>query len=377
MLNKALAGFAAIIMAAGLMSCGGISSRHQACGDTLELSDARLLRISFPKGYTLAEIADPWHKGRLLASYALMERGDSGNVELPSGVIPLYVPLKRSIVATSAHCNLIATLGARQAIAGVCDGQYILERRLRRLIDSGEIANCGSTFSPNIEKIVAIGADAMLVSPYEDSQSAMLSARTGIPMMECADYMEPTPLGRAEWMRLYGRLYGRAKEADSLFAAVKSRYEELRSMAATALDRPKVLTEAVYQSVWYCPGGRSTKSQIIADAGGVYAFSGDNQAGSLPLAPEKVVAEASDADVWTFTSSAVPTMRQFASAYRGYSMIKAFRTGRLYVCPSMDVPYFDEAAFRPDWHLKEYIAIIHPEMLPDYKLRYYRLCENK
>lgn len=320
----------------------------------------------------LVSIADPWHEGRQLARYALVERGDSGRVQLPDGVVAVYVPLRKSVVAASAHCNLAFVLGEQQRVAGVCDAQYILNSDAQRLIRSGVIANCGSAFSPNVEQIVAIGADAMLVSPFEDDASASLSARTGIPVIECADYMEPTPLGRAEWMKFYGRLYGCADRADSLFAVVRRDYNALKAKASKVQNRPKVITESVYQSVWYCPGGRSTKAQIIADAGGTYAFSENNQAGSLSLSPERVIAEASDADVWTLTSSAMPSLDQLASSYRGYKMIKAFRSGNVYVCPSMEVPYFDEVAFRPDWHLREYIVMLHPELLPAAPLRYYR-----
>jgi len=362
-----------LIITAVLQSCGGNSVRRQGSADTLKLTDARLLRVSAERGYTLVDIADPWHSGRSLARYALVERADSGRVSVPADLVAVCVPLRRSVVATSAHSNLVRTLGARRQIAGVCDAQYILNDELRSLIASGAIANCGSAFAPNVERIVAIGADAMLVSPFEDDASATLSARTGIPVIECADYMEATPLGRAEWMKFYGRLYGRAAEADSLFGVVKRNYNRIRAKASGAKNRPKVLTESVYQSVWYCPGGRSTKAQIIADAGGDYAFRRNQQAGSLSLAPERVIAEASDADVWTLTSSAMPTAGQFASAYRGYKMIRAFRTGRVYVCPSMATPYFDEVAFRPDWHLAEYVAMLHPELMPGYSLRYYRI----
>lgn len=366
-----------LIITIALQSCGGFSARQQGSADTLKLTDAQLLRISVERGYTLVDIADPWHEGHSLARYALIERCDSGRVSIPSKLVAIYVPLRKSVVATSAHCNLALTLGAQQQIAGVCDAQYILSSELSKQIANGSIANCGSAFSPNTEKIVAIGADAMLVSPFEDDASATLSARTGIPVIECADYMESTPLGRAEWMKFYGRLYGCTDKADSLFNVVKRNYNSLRSKTQRLKNRPKVLTESVYQSVWYCPGGRSTKAQIIADAGGTYAFCDNTQAGSLSLAPERVIAEASDADVWTLTASQMPTAQQFASAYRGYKMVRALRMGRVYVCPSMFVPYFDEVAFRPDWHLKEYVAMLHPELLPNYSLRYYKRLNTK
>lgn len=355
-----------------LQSCGGHSTRPQNDADSIHLTDARLLHISMYHNVMLVSIDDPWHQGRTLAKYALIEHKDSSRVGLPDGFVPIYVPLHRSVVATSSHANLLLMLGVADKISGVCDGQYIITPKLRSLIHRGIIKDCGASFSPNTERIVAMGVDAMLVSPFEDNPSASISKHTGIPIIECADYMEATPLGRAEWMKFYGRLYGCADRADSLYNEVKQAYNKLRTLAQQSKNRPKVLTETVYESVWYCPGGHSTKAQIVADAGGKYAFRDNDKAGSLPLQAERVIAEASDADVWTFTAPTVPTRRQLLSAYRGYKMIKAVNQGRVYACPSMSVTYFDDVAFRPDWHLKEYIAMLHPELITDYKLRYYR-----
>jgi len=214
----------------------------------------------------------------------------------------------------------------------------------------------------------------VLVSPFEGAGYGQLD-HIGVPLVECADYMETSALGRAEWMRFYGMLIGREREADSLFAVVERNYKETKRLAATSRLRPKVITERVVSGVWYCPGGKSSMGRLIADAGARYAFAADGHSGSLTLAPEKVVAEASDADCWLFiyNGGKAPLPADLLAEYQGYKMLKAFAGGGVYGCGSATgVPYFEEVSFRPDLLLMDFVRIFHPDLGLKGSARYYQ-----
>jgi iron complex transport system substrate-binding protein len=355
-----------------LCSCGAgrTNSVGVNSGDTVKLKYARLLTIVKHDHFSEVLVADPWHKGNTLHKYILVPRNEEMPNDLPNGTI-VRTPLKKSIVFTSAHCFLLASLNGLDGIAGVCDAQYILDKQVKTLISKGRIADCGNGMSPVVEKIINIKADGMLISPFENSGGYGKLEEIGIPIIECADYMESTALGRAEWMKLYGMIYGREHEADSLFAVVDSSYNALKTKAKNMPKGLSIITERKTGSTWYMPGGKSTMGQIIKDANGTYAFANDKNSGSLALSPEQVLAKVSNADVWVFKyeGDRMLSREDLLSEYHGYATLKSFKTGNIYECNSTKIPYFDEVPFRPDFLLRELIILLHPEVKG--KLRYY------
>lgn len=354
-----------------LCSCGGGNGGFVSeGGDTLDFKYARLLTVVRHKDYTEAAVADPWHEGRLLHRYVLVDKRKPLPKSLPEGTV-VRTPVSRSVVFTSAHAQLLSWMGAADGIVGVCDANFILSKDIRQLLTDRKIADCGNGMAPMIERIVSLNADALLLSPFENSGGYGRLEKIGTPIIECADYMEPTALGRAEWMRLYGMLYGCEHSADSLFRVVDSSYTALRQTAARLSGGASVITERLTGSTWYVPGGKSVIAQAIKDAGGSYPFANDTHSGSLSLAAEQVIDMASACEVWAFKYSGDrPLSRgELLTEYHGYANLAAMNGGRVYECASSHVPYFDEVPFRPDYLLRELIAMLHPEL--GWQLKYY------
>lgn len=357
---------AALTMAADFVSCrhSSVNGQSDVVGDTVRMKYAEHISIVKYDGYTLVSLSNPWKTGAVLHRYVLVDRKDSAEARnLPKGTV-VYTPVNRAIVFTSPHCYLLGEIGASRAVKGVCDLAYINIPQVQQAAKSGSIADCGNSMSPSVERIVSTKPQAIFVSPFEGASYGQID-RLGVPVIECADYMETSALGRAEWMRFYGMLVGKGHESDSLFDVVDRKYAEYRSLAKMSAVHPRVITERVVSGVWYCPGGRSSMGRLISDAGGRYAFADDSHSGSLTLSPEKVIAKASDADMWFFVGSGAGLMSrgQLLSEYSGYKMIKAFRTGNVYEClPSMNNQYFEKISFRPDFLLLDFVKIMHPDL---------------
>lgn len=225
---------------------------------------------------------------------------------------------------------------------------------------------------PDMEKIAASGADIFMVSAY-DGLDLTKYRRLDLQLVECRDFMETTPLGRAAWMKRYGSLWGVGKRADSLYQVVEKRYVELRNRAAKTASRPAVFFDTMYGGMWYQPSKISTAGGIVADAGGKLPFDINQKGGSLAMSKEQVLCAAKDAEVWIirYQGDTAMTLKQLSALSPVYSQFRAFREGNVWGVNTSKVAYFDEAPFRPDYLLEDMINILHPELKLSAGMHYY------
>ena len=348
-----------------LGACGFKAKSDGKSGDTIRYEHAELLTTVRYADHVEVGIKNPWRKGELLDKYYLVRREDSVSFSKTSHKdgTTIVVPITRAIVGMSPLCQLMMWLGCQDKVCGVFDANYLNIPQMSKAISDGTVYNCGSSMSPNIEQVVQARAQTAFLSAFEGSDNSKLT-RTGCAVVECAEYMETSALGRAEWMKFYGMLFGREAEADALYNKVKANYTRIKTLAASAATRPTVLTERVTSGTWFCPGGKSTMANLIADANGNYVFASDTHSGSLSLSPEAVLDKAHAADVWLFIYSGERPLSKadLLSEYHGYSQIKAFKNGGVFQCNNLKTPYFNEISFRPDFLLSDLAAIFHPEL---------------
>jgi len=347
-------------------------------GDTLRMKYATLLHIvRHGGGMTTVEIDNPWKAGSTLHRYVLVDKDSVLPSPLPDGTL-IRTPVSKSVNFTAAHTQLLEWLGSENSLTGVADLKYMLLPWVHDGVKAGKIADCGEAMSPVIEKIIEIEPDIIMLSPFENSGGYGRLENIGIPYVECADYMEKSPLARAEWMRFYGMLFGKEKEADALFATVDSAYCALREQASRTTSSRSIITEKLTGSTWYVAGGQSTVGRLISDANGRYAWSADEHSGSLAMTFETVLDRAGDADVWIFNwfGSGDLTYDRLASEYAGYREMNAFKNHQVWYVDTQRVPYFEEVSFHPDYLLREYMVLLHPELGLG-ETKYYRSVKMK
>ena len=194
-----------------------------------------------------------------------------------------------------------------------------------------------------------------------------------IPIIECADYMETSALGSAEWICFYGILFGCEAKADSIFATVEKNYNELKNLATSQTKKPKLMCEVKSGSAWYVSGGRSTTGKLYADAGADYAFASYPNAGGIPLSFETVFDKAQDADIWLikYNQATDLTLTSLREDYAPYAQFKAYKEKQVYGCNTGHKTYYEDFPFHPDRVLKDLIKIFHPSLLPEYELKYF------
>ena len=427
---------AALLMAA--CQGGKTAAADAEAGDTLEMKYAKLLTIvkhgdgeeasdeaeGIDYQYAEAIIANPWKAGTMLHRYILIPKGEEGDktvarlaLQRTSGMgcttDTVRTPVERSAVFIAPHCQLMYELGCQQAIRGVCDLNYINIPDVRKRAASAgkassgnasaqnSIVDCGSSMAPDIERIIALKPEAILVSPFENSGGYGKLDKLRIPLIEAADYMESSPLGRAEWMKFYGMLFGKDKnisttaagkaseaaagkaseatlpascepKADSLFAQIEKEYLNLKAEAGKLPKGLSILTERKTGGVWYVPGGQSTIGILLKDANARYIFEDDQHSGSLPMSPEQILVKGKQVDVWAFKyfGGAPLSQVQLLQEYDGYKALAAFSRGNIYQVDTSTVPYFELTSFHPELLLREFIILAHGERFG--KLRFYK-----
>ena len=462
MMNRKIYIFGALLALLVLTACqGGKTTAGEAEeGDTLKMKYAKLLTIvkygekgtaSLDKDaedaeyqYAEVNVANPWKAGTLLHRYILIPKGEEGDktvtrlaLQRTSGMgcttDTVRTPVERSAVFIAPHCQLMYELGCQQAIRGVCDLNYINIPDVRKRAASAgkassgnassgnassgnassgnassgnasaqnSIVDCGSSMAPDIERIIALKPEAILVSPFENSGGYGKLDKLHIPIIEAADYMESSPLGRAEWMKFYGMLFGKGKnisttvagkalttvagkaseatlpascelKADSLFAKIEKEYLKLKAEAGKLPKGLSILTERKTGNVCYVPGGQSTIGILLKDANARYIFSDDKHSGSLPMSPEQILAKGSQVDVWAFKyfGGAPLSQVQLLQEYDGYKALAAFSRGNIYQVDTSTVPYFELTSFHPELLLREFIILAHGERFG--KLKFYK-----
>lgn len=360
-----------LMVAALMVSCVG--SSHGSGGNDTTCTDsvitcAKGLSISHHDGYTLVEVKNPWKAGAVLQTYALVPHEADMPANLPSGATVVRTPLKKAVVYSSVHGSVIKELGALASIGGVCDAEYFNMPEIQEGLKAGKVVNVGSSQSPTVEKLVEMSPDAIILSPFNNAGYGVLT-NLKVPIIECADYMEDTPLGRAEWIKLFGELYGKTAAADSIYASTVKNYNGLKGAAAKSEMKPKVLTEMLYSGVWYVPGGCSYMARIIEDAGATYPWSDDKSSGSLSLDYALVLAKAGDADYWFIKPMMPMNYMSLAAENQLYTKFNAYKNRKVYQCVTVNSTFFQDFPFHPDALLKDFIAIMHPEL--GYKAKYY------
>lgn len=362
-----------VIIVLLLSACGGGSKTSSAIeGEILPLKYAENLTLIQGEGYTEARLRNPWDTTSILRTYILVDKDKEVPDHLPEGTL-VRTPLSKALVYTATHCHLIHELGAVKSIGGICEIQYIKVPEIVKGCANGTIVNAGEGTNPDIEKIIDLHPDALLLSPYENSGGHGQVEKLKIPIIECADYMETSALGSAEWIRFYGLLFGREALADSIFAEVEKNYNEWKALAAAQPVKPRLMCEVKSGSAWYVSGGRSTTGKLYADAGAEYVFSSYTNAGGVPLSFETVFDKAQDADVWLmkYNHPTDKTYQSLQEDYAPYANFKAFKEKNIYHCNTAYRPYYEDFPFHPDRVLKDLIKIFHPSLLPEYELKYF------
>ncbi|MFV7235833.1 ABC transporter substrate-binding protein [Flavobacterium sp. ZB4R12] len=321
-------------------------------------------------GYSVVKVINPWPDANKNFTYVLKEK----NSIVPDSLqkyTAVQVPLQSIVVTSTTNIPFLEILGVEKSLVGFPHTDYISSEKTRKLIDVGSVKNVGQNEKLNMEQLIELTPD-LIVTFGVDNNNPMIKnlEKSGLKVMIQGDWMEQSPLGKAEWLKLYGALFGKEKEAKTLFDNIVKNYNEALKLVSNKKPESTVLYGSMYQDQWFVAKGNSWVAQFMKDAKANYLWSNVEGTGSLGLSFENILDKAKSADYW-IASGPFKTISELGDSNPHYSQFDAFASKNVYTFESKlgakgGTIYYELAPSRPDLVLKDYIKIFHPELLPKY-----------
>lgn len=361
-----------LLVLAAFVSCKKVekSENKSFSNSKNEIEYASSLAIFKHEGYSIVKIINPWPNADNDFTYILKEK----NVVVPDSLQKyntIQVPLQSIVVTSTTIIPYLEMLGVESHLVGFPHTDYISSSKTRKLIDNGSVKNVGQNEKLNMEQLIELTPE-LIVTFGIDNNNPMIDnlEKSGLKVLIQADWMEQSPLGKAEWIKLYGALFGKEKEAKTQFDDIIKNYKEALNLVSTKKPTATVLYGSMYQDQWYVAKANSWVAQFLKDAKANYLWSDTEGTGSLGLSFEKVLEKAKTANYWIATGP-FKTVAELEKINPHYSQFDAFKTKKVYTFEGKTgatggTIYYESAASRPDLVLKDYIKIFHPELLPNY-----------
>ena len=359
-----------------LVSCQNKTKTNAEKSENInEIKYATGLSIENYDDFTLVKVQNLWPESNVAFQYVLHKNG----ITLPDSLksVPaIEIPIKSVIVTSTTHIPSLTLLNVETSLVGFPGLDYISSQKVRTLISEGKVREVGSNMSLNTEVIVDMQPSVVVVfgvSVQQNSHKTIENA--GIDLVYHADWMEQNPLGRAEWIKLFGALFDQQEKAQSIFDQIESDYLKAKSLAAKANYKPTVMSGAIYEDQWYLPHGNSWAAQFLKDANANYLWANSSGNGSLALSYESVLEKAQNADFWLGPAQFTSYKSLFESN-SNYQYFKPFNSKKIYTFSGKKgqtggVIYYEEASARPDLVLKDLIKILHPSLQTDHELYFF------
>ena len=343
--------------------------------------DEKNTSIKYAKGFSVSDngdykiltISNPWPEATKDYKYLIASMKVLSKMTFPSdyyvGVITNEID--EIVVTSTTHIPALELLGLEQALVGFPGTDYISSKKTRKRIDEGNIRELGKNEGINTEVLLELNPDVVIGFGVDGVNKTFETIKkAGIPVIYNGDWVESSALAKAEWIKFFGILFNKEKEADSIFNQIENDYLAAKAIAKQAKHKPTILSGAMHKEVWYMPNGSSPEAQFLKDANVDYLWSDTSGNGSLALNFEVVLDKAKDADIW-LSPSYYTSYSQLKDASNLYTNFSAFKDKSIYTFSNTTgatggVLYYELGTARPDLVLKDIIKVCHPELLEDY-----------
>ncbi len=345
------------------------NNKTTVVGESLEVSYAtgfEIARLQDKSGYQLT-LKNPFPGDSSVTRYLLMNPEKNNQhttgIDLKNDTV-VSIPIDKLVATSTTHIPPLVLLRKARSLVGFPDTSYISAPEVRSLIDDGSIIDLGANESINVERTISMQPDLVMGFAVDGEQASLNQIkRAGIPVLLNGDWTENHPLGRAEWIKVFGVLLGKEKEAFQIFNQIESDYNTAKNLAKS-LQKPKVMAGAAWKNTWYLPHGSSWQGQLIADAGGDYLYKNTTGSGSLAYDIETVIQSSLKVDYW-IAPGQYTSYQAMEADNSSYALFEPFKKKQVYTFAlnkgaGGGVLYYEEASMRPDIVLKDLIQILHP-----------------
>ncbi len=341
------------------------------------IKHAKGFRIEMHNGYKELSVLDPWNKGEVFQKYYLIPRGKKKSLSLPSDGQIIEVPIRSIAALSSTQIGILNFLGVTDKVVAVSLTDRVYNEKLSKRVESGDVIGVGHAATLDFERIVDLSPDLVMVAGFmkiSNDETKLISA--GLPVAFNIEWMESSPLARAEWSKFIAAFFNLEYKADNLFTDLENRYSSIKSKITNVEDKPDVISGYHYKGVWYMPGGQSYLAQLLRDSKGEYCWFSDSTQGSIPLSFEVVLEKQSGSKIW-FGPAHCQSLKEMKDLDERYTLFQAYKDGQVYSVTKRTNnkganDYYESGVICPDLLLKDIAKVLHPELFPDHELYFYQ-----
>ncbi len=330
-------------------------------------------------GITIIKVLKPWANSETTYTYALVPKKNQAKITLNKSEYDAIIstPVENIVVTSTTHIPALEELEVLNNLIGFPDTKYISSKATRKKINSGAIVELGVNESLNTEAVLNLQPDLIIGFAINDGNSTYETIeRANIPVVYNGDWVEETPLGKAEWIKFFAPFFNKTKEADAVFNKIEKSYLEAKTLASKAENKPTVMSGAMFKDVWYLPGGKSWAANFLEDANADYLWSSTDENGSLSLSWESVLDIGQHAEYWIGPAQ-LATYQEMEASSQHYTQFDAFQNRKVFSTANTlgetgGTLYYELGPQRPDLVLKDLIHILHPGLLPNYEPYFFK-----
>lgn len=312
-------------------------------------------------------------------SSRLQYKDDDGKLDVKSGNFNYSfeknkVPFNKIILLNASLMGFVSELEAENVVIGIASPEYIYSEKIHGLIKSGKIQNVGNEQKYDVEKIISMKPDAIFTNYIASFDNTyQLLKNNNIQVIFLDEYMEQSPMVKTSYIKLFGKLLGKEKEAEERFNQIQKNYNDLKKIALQSTSKPNILANEMYGDVWYMPGGKTFTANYIADANAHYILRDNTEEKAVTMSFEEVFAKSKNIQFWVNAGNHL-SKKEMLNINPFYGKLDVFNKGKIYGVSGKEEQkandFFESGVVRSDVVLKDYIKIFHPELLPGYQLTY-------
>lgn len=340
----------------------------------------RILADSAYRQSRIIEVIDPW-QGASGVRQQLLLLADNEQAPADFDGQIVRTPIRHVAVLSSSFVAMFDAVGEAERIAGVSGLDYIMNPTVRRAADEGRTVEIGYESNLNFEALRATGTDLVLLYGISGENRALTGKlrELGIPYIYIGDYVEPYPLGKAEWIVAIAALCDKQADGERVFMEIENRYHAEKARFADKQEKkPRVMLNTPYRDTWFMPSVRSYAVRLIEDAGGEYVYPENKGTSSVPISLEQALLLTNTADVWLNVGQC-STLDELRRTNPKFADMPAVRNRRVYnnnkrTTPTGGSDFWESGAVAPDVVLHDLALILHGNPPTD-SLYYYKRLE--
>jgi iron complex transport system substrate-binding protein len=261
-------------------------------------------------------------------------------------------------------------------LTGVSQMKYLTDDEILERAASGQVREFSPISTIDAELVVSQRPGVLMTGGATGPSLAAIRG-AGIPVVANHEWLEPTALARAEWLKYMALFLNEERAGQQLYREMKGRYQGLsaRAMAVSEDRRPIVMTGRGTHGDFVIAGGHSYVAALIKDAGGRYVWADNSAEGAATIDLEAQIRRARNSDIW-INGGGWPSRASMVKDEPRYGEFKACRTGQVWVYERRVTPaggndYWSRAVSHPDLLLADLVKIFHPGLVPRHELQWY------